>query len=138
MFGVVGFVVASVAVLGDYTLGAVIGRTRPLADNLATSFPSGHVFGSTVFFGFWGFLAIYYGLKRKFLVPVLALFAALILAVGPARIYDQAHWPSDVAGGVPSGRPLAHDNHSRLSATSWCSFVFYSGERFGNCSVAES
>ncbi len=103
LFGVVGFVVASVAVLGDYTLGAVIGRTRPLADNLATSFPSGHVFGSTVFFGFWGFLAIYYGLKRKFLVPVLALFAALILAVGPARIYDQAHWPSDVAAGYLLG-----------------------------------
>ena len=47
MFAIVGAVVAVVAILGDYTLGEAVGRTRPLADNDLPSFPSGHVFGST-------------------------------------------------------------------------------------------
>ena len=102
-FAVVGGLVGIVAVMGDYTLGEIVGRTRPLADNSVPSFPSGHVFGSTVFYGFSSFLAIHYGLNRRFLVPFLAFMAFLILAVGPARIYEQSHWPSDVAAGYLLG-----------------------------------
>ena len=102
-FAVVGAVVGIVAVTGDYTLGEVVGRTRPLADKPVPSFPSGHVFGSTVFFGFSSFLAVQYRLEKKILVPFLAVMALLILAVGPARIYEQAHWPSDVAAGYLLG-----------------------------------
>ena len=98
-FSLVGAVVALVAVLGDQTLGEWVGRTRPTGDNPVPSFPSGHVFGSSVFFGFAGFLAVYYGLHKRYLVPLLALFVSMILAVGPARIYEQAHYPSDVAAG---------------------------------------
>ena len=36
-------------------------------------------------------------------MPLLVVFGALILAVGPARIYEQAHWPSDVAAGYLLG-----------------------------------
>ena len=72
-------------------------------ENSAPAFPSGHVFGSTVFFGFIGFLAVYYRMKGKFLVPLLVLVAAFILLVGPARIYEQAHWPSDVVAGYLLG-----------------------------------
>ena len=61
-FAALGGVVGVAAVLGDYTLGEIIGRTRPLADSTVPSFPSGHVFGSTVFFGFSAYLAVYYGL----------------------------------------------------------------------------
>ena len=66
-FGLVGVTVAVVATLGDYTLGELVDRGRPLADSdfSTPSFPSGHVFGSTVFFGFIGFLAIYYRLERS-------------------------------------------------------------------------
>ena len=102
-FAFVGAIVAVVAILGDYTLGETVGRTRPLADSDGPSFPSGHVFGSTVFYGFSGFLALHYGMKKRFLVPLLGLFAFIILSVGPARVYEQAHWPSDVAAGYLLG-----------------------------------
>ena len=97
-FGVVGAAIVVVAILGDYTLGQFVGRSSPL-DERQVSFPSGHVFGSTVFYGFWGFLAIYYGLKRKILIPLLSLIVVLVLAVGFSRMFENAHWPSDVAAG---------------------------------------
>ena len=105
VFGVVGLTIAVVAVLGDYTLGELVDRGRPLAraSNSTPAFPSGHVFGSTVFFGFIAFLAIYYRLKRNLLVPLLASLAVLVLLVGPAPVYEQAHWPSDVAAGYLLG-----------------------------------
>ena len=51
-FGLVGVTVAVVATLGDATLGELVNRSRPLsdADFSTPAFPSGHVFGSTVFF----------------------------------------------------------------------------------------
>ena len=105
VFGVVGATIGVVAVLGDYTLGEIVDRGRPLAgsDNTKPAYPSGHVFGSTVFFGFMGFLAVFYQMKKKFLVPLLALVTAILLLVGPARIYEQAHWPSDAAAGYLLG-----------------------------------
>ena len=102
-FAIVGGLVALVAIFGDSTLGEALGRTRPLDDNPVPSFPSGHVFGSTIFFGFWGFLAVHYRLRIALLVPLMILFAGLIASVGPARIYEQAHWPSDVAAGYMLG-----------------------------------
>ena len=105
VFAVVGATIGFVAVLGDYTLGQVVDRGRPLAgsDNTTPAYPSGHVFGSMVFFGFMGFLAVYYKMKRNLLVPLLVVIVATILLVGPARIYEQAHWPSDVAAGYLFG-----------------------------------
>ena len=44
-----------------------------------------------------GFLAFYYRLKTKMLIPVLVFLAVGIVMVGLARIHVQAHWPSDVA-----------------------------------------
>ena len=102
-FAVGGGVVALVAVLGDYTLGEAVGRTRPLGDNMVPSFPSGHVFGSTVLFGFSTYLAVHHGLRKRVLVPIILLFAVILLAVGPARVHEQAHWPSDVAAGYLLG-----------------------------------
>ena len=101
VFGVVGLTIAAVAILGDMILGETVDRGRPLAasDNPTPAYPSGHTFGSTVFFGFIGFLAVYYGLKTKILIPLLLLLAALIVLVGPARIHVEAHWPSDVSAG---------------------------------------
>ena len=105
VFAIVGATIAVVAVLGDYTLGEALDRSRPLAgpDNSSPAYPSGHVFGSTVFFGFIGFLAVYYRMKRKALIPLLVVISAVILLVGPARMYEQAHWPSDVAAGYLLG-----------------------------------
>ena len=102
-FAVVGAVVLMVIVLGDRTIAGIVGHTAPSGDDTELSYPSGHVFGATLFYGFWGFLAIYYGLKKKILVPFLLLLVVLILAVGFSRIFEQAHWPSDVAAGYLLG-----------------------------------
>ena len=102
-FAVVGAVVLIVMFVGDLTLGGIVEHVAPSGENTAKSYPSGHVFGATVFYGFWGYLAVYYGLKKKILIPVLVLLVALILAVGFSRILEQAHWPSDVAAGYLLG-----------------------------------
>ncbi|MBM2826792.1 MAG: phosphoesterase PA-phosphatase related protein [Dehalococcoidia bacterium] len=87
-------------------LKELIGRPRPspelitVLDSGSTefSFPSGHVLHCVVFFG----ILIYLAPK---LIPnliirrsVQATMAAMILLVGPSRVYLGAHWPSDVLG----------------------------------------
>ena len=101
MFGAIGLTIGLIAVLGDYTLGELVDRSRPLGDaeNSTPAFHSGHVFGSTVFFGFIAFVALYYRLETKVLVPLLVVLGALVILAGPARIFVQAHFPSDVAAG---------------------------------------
>ena len=81
VFATVGLTIGAVAILGDATLGDLVDRGRPLdgSPNATPAFPSGHVFGSTVFFGFMGWLAIYYQVKRKILLPALVLFVAAIV-----------------------------------------------------------
>ena len=101
--GIVGGIISLVAFLGDYTLGEIVGRSRPVAEKTELSYPSGHVFGSTVFFGFWAFLAIHYKVKRQVRIPLLIVLSALILAVGFDRMFERAHWPSDVAAGYLLG-----------------------------------
>ena len=102
-FFINGGIVGLVAFLSDYTLGEFVDRARPLPEDMGVSFPSGHTFGTTALFGFWGFLAVYYGLKKNILVPLLALLAAFIVTVGISRIHLGAHWPSDVVAGYLLG-----------------------------------
>jgi membrane-associated phospholipid phosphatase len=63
-----------------------------LADAVGYSFPSGHAFGSTVF---WGFLATVVR-RRWFTIFAIALVAAIALS----RLYLGVHWPTDVAAGI--------------------------------------
>jgi len=102
-FAFVGVVIGGVAFGADFTIGEIVGRPRPLDASSGSSYPSGHVFSSTVIFGFWGFLAGYYRFKTKLLIPLLGVLFTLILAVGFARMFEQAHWPSDVAAGYLLG-----------------------------------
>ena len=61
------------------------------------SYPSGHVLFFVVFFGFFAYLAwIHFtGWTR---VIVIAICGALILLIGPSRVFLGAHWASDVLG----------------------------------------
>lgn len=69
--------------------------TFPLIDQY--SYPSGHVLFFVVFFGFIAYLAWFYPAGRaRMIVP--ALCGALILLIGPSRVYLGAHWASDVLG----------------------------------------
>lgn len=84
----------------------IVQRPRPSPDLVEVirqladfSFPSGHVMVYTAFYGFLWFLS--YSLlkpswKRSLLLVV---FGALVLLVGPSRIYLGHHWASDVLGG---------------------------------------
>ena len=102
-FAFVGGVIGVVAFGADFTIGEIVGRSRPLDASSEHSYPSGHVFASTVIFGFWGFLAVYYRFNKKLLIPLLVVLLAVILAVGFSRMFEQAHWPSDVAAGYLLG-----------------------------------
>lgn len=102
-FAAVSVVMGIVAIGSDLTLGEIVGRSRPLVESAENSFPSGHAFASTLIFGFLGFLAVYYRVKRSVLIPGLGLLFTLILAVGFGRIFEQAHWPSDIAAGYLLG-----------------------------------
>lgn len=93
----VGAVAAVASFIGDFTLGELVERTRPISGTTTSSYPSGHVFGGTVLFGFVALLPFHHRLRRIFSVPVFLLPGLLVVAVGPSRIHEGDHWPSDVA-----------------------------------------
>jgi undecaprenyl-diphosphatase len=98
----------------------IIGRPRPNADLVNVlisakeikSFPSGHTVHYVVFFGFLLFLAFSLLRSRGLRWPIVALLGALIVLVGPARVYLGAHWTSDVLGGYMLGGALLLANIS--------------------------
>ncbi len=96
-FVVVGAVAAAVSFMGDFTLGELVDRARPFGAEGVSSYPSGHVFGGTVFFGFLALLPFHHRLQPKFSVPMVFVLGLLVVTVGPSRVYEGDHWPSDVA-----------------------------------------
>ena len=93
-----------------FAIVPLIDRPRPSPDMVRVamelhtgSFPSGHVLNLTAIFGFLIFLVIAtvgHTLLRRVLT---ALLAIPVLTIGLARVYDGAHWPSDVLGGYVIG-----------------------------------
>jgi len=91
-------------------LGQIVGRTRPHLETLVRdsanweerSFPSGHIMGAVLLYGFL-FVAAR-GIGNPW-VRSLARTGCLtlIVASGVQRIWIGAHWPSDVLGGFALG-----------------------------------
>jgi membrane-associated phospholipid phosphatase len=90
-----------------FVLKELIHRTRPfpVTENASGflqsinqySYPSGHVLFFVVFFGFLAYLAwIHFAGRAR--VIVIAICGALIVLIGPSRIFLGAHWASDVLG----------------------------------------
>jgi undecaprenyl-diphosphatase len=90
------------AVAFNALLKAILGPT-PLQTSVRGSFasgnfPSGHVVYITSLCGLLGWFALARGHRASFAAMLL-----LILAMGPLRVLDGAHWPSDVLAGYALG-----------------------------------
>ncbi|MEO8288592.1 MAG: phosphatase PAP2 family protein [Chloroflexota bacterium] len=89
----------------------LVDRPRPTPDfaivtgNLKSySFPSGHVTGYTILFGFLFYLCYVHLTKPTALrITLLVFFAAMIVLVGPSRVYMGQHWASDALAGYALG-----------------------------------
>ncbi len=103
-------VVGSGATLLAQPFKLLLGRPRPTDAVLSVaselpdySFPSGHTLLYVGFYGFLFYLA-YTRLRRGRLRTLLLwLLGALILLVGPSRVYLGHHWPSDVLASYALG-----------------------------------
>jgi membrane-associated phospholipid phosphatase len=89
----------------------LVHRPRPTPDLAqivavlnSPSFPSGHVTSYAALYGFLFYLA-YTLLPRRSLIRwvILLITAALILLVGPSRVYMGQHWASDALAGYALG-----------------------------------
>ncbi|HWQ19053.1 MAG TPA: phosphatase PAP2 family protein [Methanotrichaceae archaeon] len=95
------------SVLLAFVLKELIHRARPfpIAGNTSGlfqsinqySYPSGHVLIFVVFFGFFAYLA-WMQFAGRLRMAIVVICAALIVLIGPSRVFLGAHWASDVVG----------------------------------------
>ena len=101
---------AVVTFLGMEALSVFVNRPRPSPELvhvsqflIGNSFPSGHVFGTVVFYGFLVGVA-WHRLRwppLKLLLP--ATVASIVALAGVARVYLGVHWASEVLAGLLFG-----------------------------------
>lgn len=102
---------SAVADASSYLINQLVRRPHPSGHGLAIlqhvtryySFPSGHVIHAAAFFGFLLFLTDQRRQPARWLGPVRLLSAALIVLIGPSRVLEGEHWPSDVPEGLLVG-----------------------------------
>ena len=82
--------------------GAVYDITRSLPDIDAPSFPSGHVMGAVMLYGLFFALAGKIG-DRLIRYSVRSVAATVIVVVGFQRVWEGAHWPTDVLAAYALG-----------------------------------
>ncbi len=94
-------VVAAATVVGVAALKWLIGRPRP---NLsAYAFPSGHVMGTLVFSGVVLYLLWVFAVGRGWQLAAAVGCGLLTFGVAYSRLYVNAHWLTDVLGGMTGG-----------------------------------
>jgi len=105
---------STVSLLLNLLLKVQVGRPRPTANlvhiiqaALGYSFPSGHVMA---YIAFWGLLfafgVILFEGRHWWRTTLLITSAALVVLIGPSRIYLGDHWASDVLGAYLIGEAL--------------------------------
>jgi membrane-associated phospholipid phosphatase len=92
------------------SIKAAVARPRPDADLVTVlagasghSFPSGHTLFYVTFFGYLAYVAYALWKPGRFRTMVLVTCGALILLVGPSRIWMGQHWASDVLASYALG-----------------------------------
>ncbi len=91
--------------IGNAVIKTAVDSPRPTSDFVRTlenpsgnGFPSAHVMGVVLLYGVITILANELIASRLIRLPVQVFSVAMILMVGPGRIYTGAHWPTDVLG----------------------------------------
>jgi membrane-associated phospholipid phosphatase len=102
---------------------------RPRPNLAAWGFPSGHVLSLVVYFGLMTYLLATSSAARSRRRLGYAGCVAIVLAVAFSRLYLEAHWVSDVAGGLTLG--LAY-----LLSTIW--LIESTARRRGKVSPSEA
>ncbi|HET9721523.1 MAG TPA: phosphatase PAP2 family protein [Candidatus Saccharimonadales bacterium] len=98
------FLYAIAAYLFNTLLKFILRRQRPFGRVIkmfgvrSYSLPSGHAFGTLIFYGLFAYLDLRYSYSFMSLV-IAAILAVCILAVGVSRVYLGVHYPSDVVAG---------------------------------------
>jgi undecaprenyl-diphosphatase len=89
-----------------------IDRPRPGPDAVIirdpgenSGFPSGHASTVVLVYGYAAFVAIKHG-PRSVGIAATVFAVTVALLIGWDRVYDGAHWPSDVLGGYAIGATL--------------------------------
>jgi membrane-associated phospholipid phosphatase len=108
---IVALVTSGVADGSSYLTNQLVRRPRPMGHGLHVlqhitnyfSFPSGHVIHALAFFGFLVFLTYQTRRPAPWLWIVRVVLVALIVLMGPSRILEGEHWPSDVVEGLLYG-----------------------------------
>lgn len=98
----------------NVTLNGLVARPRPnnvqihaVAHLGLHSFPSGHVTHVIAFYGFLLYFTIDFGRAhpawRRWLLPIQIICGYFILFIGPSRVLEGEHWPSDDLAGYLLG-----------------------------------
>jgi membrane-associated phospholipid phosphatase len=86
-------------------LKGIMRRPRPLPEQVrvvvaplgGSSFPSGHVITYVGTYGFLAYLAHSHLRQARIRRPIVGGLLGMLALVGPSRIYQGHHWPTDVA-----------------------------------------
>ena len=95
--------------LANVLLNSVVARPRPhdvhihvIANLGLHSFPSGHVTHVVTFYGFLLYLTIHFERDHPRWAPLLWVVRVIclyfLIFIGPSRVLEGEHWPSDVLG----------------------------------------
>ena len=95
--------------LANVTINSLVARPRPhnvhihVVANLGLhSYPSGHVTHVVTFYGFLLYLTIHFERDHQRWAPLLWVVRVIclyfLIFIGPSRVLEGEHWPSDVLG----------------------------------------